>query len=434
MMLMRMMIMMMIMMIILILIMIIIKINMMMMMMMIMMIMMMMILIMTMMMLIMIMIMIVVVIMTIMMVVMMMIIIMMTLRKQIPTAKMDPAINETLSEGSEHVPQISTEFDVVFIYLSVVFKMVLNPVLGVAGICINVINMVVFYRMGLSDGVTQNFFILALSDGLFAMTAVANSMGYLFRVAVRKLVGYNNPLELAAQIIYQGTFYCSPFAQNVSLITTVVIAVVRYCSVAMPLQVKQILPAKRQLAAILFLSGIATSISVYVLAPMHIVYAPHPVRNYTMIFFNGQRWSVYTVFNKVLSFGGFIICIAFVVILSARLKKASKFRESSSTGTSDYANTDKSFSKHSKERQRTARIVRTVVLVSVIFIVCNVPNILYYLLRMFLNGFSLRGRYSNAMKFTLMVVEIFWLLSVCLNTVIYYFCNSRYRTIFRALF
>ena len=403
---------------------------------MIMMIMMIMILIMTMIMLIMIMIMImkVVVIMTIMMVVIMMIIIMMTLRKQRPTVKMDPAINDTLSKGSEHVPQISTEFDEVFIYLSVVFEMALNPVLGVVGICINVINMVVFYRMGLSDGVTQNFFILSLSDGLFAMTAVANSMGYLFRVAVRALVGYNNPLELAAQIIYQGTFYSSPFAQNVSLITTVVIAVVRCCSVAIPLQVKQILPAKRQLAAILFLSGIATSISVYVLAPMHIVYAPHPVRNYTMIFFNGQRWSAYTVFTNVSSFGGFIICIACVAILSVSLKKASKFRESSSTGTSDSANTGKTSSKHSKERQRNTRIVRTVVLVSVIFIVCNVPNILFYLLRMFLNGFSLRGRYSNAMKFTLMVVEIFWLLSVCLNTVIYYFCNSRYRTIFRALF
>ena len=347
---------------------------------------------------------------------------------------MDPAINETLSEGSEHVPQISTEFDVVFIYLSVVFKMVLNPVLGVAGICINVINMVVFYRMGLSDGVTQNFFILALSDGLFAMTAVANSMGYLFRVAVRALVGYNNPLELAAQIIYQGTFYCSPFAQNVSLITTVVIAVVRCCSVAMPLQVKQILPAKRQLAAILFLSGIATSISVYVLAPMHIVYAPHPVRNYTMIFFNGQRWSVYTVFNYVLSFGGFIICIACVVILSASLKKASKFRESSSTGTSDSANTDKTSSKHSKERQRNAKIVRTVVLVSVIFIVCNVPNILYFLLKVFLKGFKITGKYRNAQSFTLMVKEMFFLLSACLNTFIYYFCNSRYCNIFRAMF
>ena len=369
-----------------------------------------------------------------MMMMMIMMMMMMIFRNQTPTAKMDPEINETLSEGSQHVPQIATEFDVVFIYLSVVFKMALNPVLGVAGICINVINMVVFYRMGLSDGVTQNFFILALSDGLFAMTAVANSMGYLLRVVVRKLVGYNNPLELAAQIIYQGTFYSFPFAQNISLITTVVIAVVRCCSVAMPLKVKHILTARRQLATILFLSGIATSISVYVLAPMQIVYAPDPIRNFTIAFFEGTHWSVYSVFNMVSSFGGFIICIACVVILSSGLKKASKFRESSSRGTSDSANTGKTSSKHSKELQRNARVVRTVVLVSVIFIVCNVPNILYFILRAFLKGFTNTGKYRNANFFTLMVMEMFLLLSVCLNILIYYFCNSRYRNIFRAMF
>ena len=266
------------------------------------------------------------------------------------------------------------------------------------------------------------------------MTAVANSTAYILQTTIRAYVGYKNPLELAAQIIYQGTFYSFPFAQNISLITTVVIAVVRCCSVAMPLKVKHILTARRQLDTILFLSGIVTSISVYVLAPLHVVYAPHPARNFTLVFFEGTRWSVYSVFNMVSSFGGFIICIACVVILSASLKKASKFRECSSTGISDSANTGKSSSKYSKELQRNARIVRTVILVTVIFIVCNVPYIIFYLLRVFLIGCNVTGKYRNANFFALVLFEMFLLLSACLNIFIYYFCNSRYRNIFRAMF
>ena len=52
--------------------------------------------------------------------------------------------------------------------ISTVLRMVLTAVLALTGMCVNTNNMVVFYKMGLSDGVTQNFFILSFSDGFFA--------------------------------------------------------------------------------------------------------------------------------------------------------------------------------------------------------------------------------------------------------------------------
>ena len=245
-------------------------------------------------------------------------------------------------------------------------------------------------------------------------------------------------MEQTLQIVYIASFYSTPFPQNYSLITTVVIAVVRCCCVAMPLKVKFVLTAGRQLSAILLLSGIATSVLLYVTAPLNIYYVENPVANATEAYFRGARWSVYSVFNNIVSFGGFIICIACVIILSTSLSKASRFRISKTVETSNtnWETIGKSSVRDakSKERQKTTRVVRTVLLVSVIFIVCNVPNIALYLLKASVEGFGATGKYKNSNRLGIIVAEVFLLISGCLNTIIYVFCNSRYQGIFLAVF
>ena len=65
-----------------------------------------------------------------------------------------------------------------------------NPTLGLAGILLNIINMIVFYKMGLSDRVTQNFFILSFSDFLLSATLSVNKFMLMLRAVIIAYIGY----------------------------------------------------------------------------------------------------------------------------------------------------------------------------------------------------------------------------------------------------
>ena len=346
---------------------------------------------------------------------------------------MDPS-NETLDRANLHTlfrEPITKEIDDI---LDVLFNMLVNPILCFAGVLLNIINMIVFYKMSLPDGITQNFFILSLTDSLYAFTSLVNKMALIARTAARAYIGYGDVSEMV-NIVYQASFFSIPFPQNYSLITTVVIAVVRCCCVAMPLKVKYLLTVRRQLAAILFLSGITTIFYLYVLAPLRLIYLPDPGMNTTIAYFIGARWSANRVFNNAISFGGFAISIVCVVILSTSLSTASKFRDTSTASSSTIGNDGKTSAPavQSRERQRNVRVVRTVLLVTVIFIVCNVPTIFFYVLKGALEGFVPGGRYEYSNSAAITIGELFVLINTCLNTFIYFFYNNRYRQTLNAI-
>ncbi|GFR67988.1 chemosensory receptor B [Elysia marginata] len=306
--------------------------------------------------------------------------------------------------------------------LGVLFKLVLNPALAAAGICSNCINVLVFLRIGLSDGVTQNFFILSLSDGLCCVIASVNSIAYILQQTVPPTTGLG-AVELLIQRVYWACFFAVTFPMNISIVTTVVIAVVRCCCVAMPFRVKYLLTASRQLVAILVSSGAVVGVLLYVFTPMRTVYLRNPETNRLYAVLVGYRWATYTAFTSVTLYSSFTIVIGCVVILSASLKKSFKFRESSS-GSSVGSESDKG---------RDMRVVKTVVFVSVAFICCFLPHLTFTLLKVFMAEFSPQGRFKNENQLFLMMNEACLLISANMNIFIYLLCNTRYRTAFRAV-
>ena len=104
---------------------------------------------------------------------------------------------------------------VFFSHMTVVFKLVLTTFFGVTGMCSNVINAAVFFKMGLSDGVTQNFFVLFLSDGLYASVNSLNSITYVLIFIVREYIGYGK-LETEIQKIHWVSYYI-PLVSSVYL-------------------------------------------------------------------------------------------------------------------------------------------------------------------------------------------------------------------------
>ena len=299
--------------------------------------------------------------------------------------------------------------------LSLLLKFIVNPVLGTAGVFSNFINIVVFYKIGLSDGVSQNFFILSISDGLSATIALVNSVAYILQETVYSGVG--GP-ELQVQRVYWALFFAVTFPQNASVVITVVIAVVRCCCVAMPLRVKYLITAPRQLAAILVSCGATTAVLLYVFTPVKTIYLRNPHTNRRFAVLVGYHWSTYTVFGSIVFYASFTIIITCVLILSISLKRSSKFRESSAAGNSG----------SDSESRRDARVVKTVVFVSIVFICCFTPSLIFSIVKVFIPGFSPQGPYRQANQLFLMFNETCLLLNVDINIFVYVLFNTRYRT------
>ena len=178
----------------------------------------------------------------------------------------------TTKPSSSHMEPAGAVF---FSHMAVVFKLVLSTIFAVTGMCSNVINAAVFFKMGLSDGVSQNFFVLSLSDWLYASVSSLNSITYVLIFIVREYVGYGK-LETEIQKIHWVSYYIPLFPVSVSAITTAAIAVVRCCSVAMPLKVKYVITARRQLTSILILSGSAVGALLFSLSSVRMAVVPNP--------------------------------------------------------------------------------------------------------------------------------------------------------------
>ena len=345
--------------------------------------------------------------------------------------------NETLERDAGQMDPLTDE---VTSYLSFIFRHFFSTALSLLGMCTNAINMVVFYKMSLFDGVTQNFFILSISDGLYATVCSVNSIAYTVWRIVRAHAGYDG-LEIAIQVVYRMSYYALAFPQNVSVMTTVMIAVVRCCCVAMPLKVRYLFTPRRQLAAIFLFSGVVLSISVFFRASLYLVHSKNPVTNITIVYVTGPFWSIETASNNIVFCLGFIICVACVAILSTSLRKASRFRDSSTAGSSSFRNYGNNSAlstsapvANSKHRLKNAKVVKVVVLVSTIFIVCNVPVIIFFTLKAFLPGFEPGGKLQNWDALVVTLAQMSALLNVILNIFIYISFNTRYRSIFFAMF
>ena len=223
--------------------------------------------------------------------------------------------NSTTDISESNFPHIRLNSDSVLTYLVLIFKLILNPVLGVVGVCANAINVVVFFKMGLSSGVTQNFFILSISDALLAVSGVVNSSAYASELILRACRGHRGS-AVKAQLVYRLSFYAPPFFQSISTTTTVVIAVVRCCCVTMPLQIKAVITASRQLAAILLFSLLSWSGLLYAFSPLRVTYREDAQTNRTSANVEGSRRLVFVVVTNAIFFVSFLTLVGCVVILS----------------------------------------------------------------------------------------------------------------------
>ena len=125
--------------------------------------------------------------------------------------------------------------------------------------------------------------------------------------------------------------------------------------------------------------------------------------------------------------------ISCVALLRFKLFEASKVR-SRPISTKTPNETSAQTSQDTKLSPKDVHVVKSVVLVCSIFIVTQLPSVVYTALRSGLPGFHQTGRFDYILGLFITVSTTCYLLNASLNIFVYYNYNSRYRSELRLLF
>ncbi|GFO11234.1 chemosensory receptor c [Plakobranchus ocellatus] len=321
--------------------------------------------------------------------------------------------------------------------LAVTVRVCLNTVFSVSAFITNIINFIVFKRMSINDSAKESFLILSIVDGFVGcvgtIAGVCNGLRYLASTEVQDSMYALYILLLAVATMPSMT----------SLLSTAVLAVVRCCSVVLPLRVKTFFTARRQRIFILSATAILIGTTTYSLTGTKIYITTNPKTNVSKLqlmfhpeYVQRSRDSdIYRGLIFYLSFLAVIICLFFMIIA---LKRSSRFRNRSQRGneknTADSRSASTRSSQNSKASSREVQVIKVVILVSAVFVTCNTPAIVASILRQAVPGLNNIGTYRLSFDVIMIIVEGFLLLNCTLNIFIYLNYNTLYRTTFLQIF
>ncbi|XP_059163988.1 uncharacterized protein LOC131946948 [Physella acuta] len=331
---------------------------------------------------------------------------------------------------------ISNEQEVYILWMFAI----LFVVVAFFGVLSNTVNIQAFVSMGVNDGVTVSFLILSVSDLVFVLSNI--SMGILTAFWA---------LEMDTH--YHTWFTVDPFgayilSANVSfllyvmtMLTTMFLAIARSMCVAKPLHFKNAFTKNRSLFIHLAFAifTVFSYLPVLLNMGMSTTFDARVNSNRTLLWITSSRQTikdiVWTMRDTFLSLASQFILIICVGIMVVSLRKSSAFRQKSVMITSD--GTDpRNKSGRSREGQTSSslsgkdlQVVQQVTLVSILYIVCNMPKILVNLAQVSEPELTIGKRYQNVSHNIINTMTISQLLNCSLNFLVYYKFNSKFRSV-----
>ncbi|KAK3696471.1 hypothetical protein RRG08_011473 [Elysia crispata] len=208
------------------------------------------------------------------------------------------------------------------------------------GVVSNILNIVVYTRIGVKDNMTVSFLTLSISDLLYLVLLSPHITADALTHLVEDRLGKTIPWLFHDRILrfpfywYAFTFY------ETSILINVYISVVRCACVAIPFTVKSMFTVRRAIIAfvVFFLSIFALRFPMFM--TKRIVQEYDPVTNKTRFMYReiedgGLADKLNDIVSRnILSWISFMTVIICLVIMVFKLQASAKFRSSLSTGNS----------------------------------------------------------------------------------------------------
>ncbi|CAL1537009.1 unnamed protein product, partial [Lymnaea stagnalis] len=331
---------------------------------------------------------------------------------------------------------------------------VVSTIMSSLGCLGNLVVIRTFVSLGLKEGVTVSFVFLAVSNLAYLIVMIANavSIGVYVNEKLQSFKTWNPVDPFGMYVFFSNISY---LLNLITILTTTYLAVVRCMCVAMPLQFKSALTRRRSVLILVAFCVVSIASYIPILVYMKIVRAFDAKVNATryVLWISPEREEVKDVvwFTRDVSvtFITQIIVIVCVVIMVRCLLAASRFRRESmrySEKREDTRNTESSVSQvhgsgaHQKRKANEAgsghalklsakdmSVVQQVVLISVVYIVCNTPAIMVNTTVMLVEDFTLGNVYQNLYLTVLGAMELFQTFNSSFNVFIYYRYNKKFR-------
>ncbi|XP_059173501.1 uncharacterized protein LOC131954037 [Physella acuta] len=305
-----------------------------------------------------------------------------------------------------------------FIFVSLVL---VPSVVSSLGIIFNIINIVVFVKMGFSETINISLLGLAVADVGVLLTMVGFSVIYnpvlLTSVANMDVINAVNYVALGWPHVL--------FSRIVACLTTY-ITFERFLCVVMPLKVKAIITPTKTVAVV---TGIYSFIILSLI--------PAFVANQIGLRFNPQLnqtsiglitapnanllEDVSLTITNIVEISSFVLIVIFTAGLIQTFARTSAWRNKSSSASK------------SKSSSRDKVLIKMVLFISLVYIVCSFPDVAGTVAMLFVKDFSVKGRERNVFVSAFAVFFNISSLHSTASLFIYIKMSSRFQQNFAAL-
>ncbi|KAK6994225.1 tachykinin-like peptides receptor 86C [Biomphalaria glabrata] len=292
------------------------------------------------------------------------------------------------------------------------------------GVIANIINLIIFVKLGFKDTVNISLVALTICDLCSLLPLI--SLGVL-----------TQPRLLSPDVTFVGgeiQFLASGWPHTIlSKLTswiTAFIMVERCLCIAKPLKVKTLVTPFRVKFCLVLLSVIVVSGALPTYATHYFDWKFYPMLNRTLLglVLTDNALEVTRVSNvlsnSVSALLSFTITASCTLVIVVQLNRKSKWRQSVAASSKR-----ETFPSSSKEN-KAAKLVITL---SAVFLISVLPSIMVVIGSAIDDNFGLLGLYRNLFNICYCVTFIMEALNSSVNIIVYYFMNSRFRETFRHL-
>uniref|UniRef100_A0A2C9M1S1 G-protein coupled receptors family 1 profile domain-containing protein n=1 Tax=Biomphalaria glabrata TaxID=6526 RepID=A0A2C9M1S1_BIOGL len=303
---------------------------------------------------------------------------------------------------------------------------VISGVIGVIGTVVNILDICVFLKQGVTDSVTISLFSLAIAElgSDVAMVWLSICFNPWLRFSI----------DLSFDSIdIQYTTACWPhicLARVTSWITAY-ISFERCLCVVLPLKVKQIITPQRTtgiMITIYFAMMLSVS-PVYYATSFGPTFKPKINRTVIGLIYIPGGPALIKISNTVALFtqvSSFFIVIICTVTLSQNLMMKARWRMD--------AGNVKAAGGKATSMDRDQKVVKMVTFIATIFLLCFTPCVFHLLTELFIPQYSVAGQFRNSYVICWSFMKTFEAVNSCLSIFVYYNMSSKFRAVFLQMF
>lgn len=312
--------------------------------------------------------------------------------------------------------------------LRMLIDIVIKMSICVLGLGTNTTNIVVFLQIGLKDSITVSFFGLAFAE-----------LGFVFFTFIYQLFeSLDSITMLKPEVDYRSLAYilnlCAFFFVDMSVLITVYTSLQKCACVALPFLIKNIFTPTRSscILYIMYLIMLIYYLPLLISSGLIQKFDEQLNRTRFMLPLSDEQkemLAIFKIFNRmIIPISSIVLVTASLAVMAVKLVKASNLRHAMTKVKADPATNGRKGRTNSQLSSNELKAIQAVFLVSAIFVTCNLPDVVSFLVSVLMPDFGDYGSYRNSFRLTRAVQNVLAVTNATVNIFVYFKYNSKYRS------